>query len=155
MDDDFRFWVANDNAPCRRPARIFRFRCAADKSADPLSQQKVAKWRFDTPDQIQHRVYDGNLRRVKSVINDGNGPKTIYNIYDAGGKLVHIFKASENKKIDYVAGPAPISIRIIWAARKRGPITRVPSNGANNIRHSGNNSKTRRPMIISTALRAT
>jgi len=46
-------------------------------------------------------VYDGNLKRVKSVVNG----KTIYNVYDASGSLVHIDAVSDNKKTDYVSGP--------------------------------------------------
>lgn len=57
-------------------------------------------------------LYYGNLKCVRSVINDGKGPKTIYNIYDSGGALVHIFKASENKKTDYVTGPTGTIARV-------------------------------------------
>ena len=46
-------------------------------------------------------TYDGNLKRVKSVVNG----KTIYNVYDASGSLVHIDAVTDNKKTDYVSGP--------------------------------------------------
>lgn len=98
MEDDFQLRAANDNV--------------APSARSNLKLRLAARRRFDSPDQISRRVYDGNLKRVKSVINDGNGPKTIYNIYDAGGALVHIFKASENKRTDYVAGPAGTLARI-------------------------------------------
>ncbi len=42
--------------------------------------------------------YDGNFKRVKSVVNG----KTIYNVYDAGGTLVHIDNATDGKKTDYI-----------------------------------------------------
>ncbi|MEP1230087.1 MAG: RHS repeat-associated core domain-containing protein [Litorimonas sp.] len=45
--------------------------------------------------------YDGNLKRVKSVVNG----KTIYNIYDAGGALVHVDAVSDGEETDYVSGP--------------------------------------------------
>ena len=43
-------------------------------------------------------TYDGNRKRVKSVVNG----KTIYNVYDAGGTLVHIDNATDGKKTDYI-----------------------------------------------------
>ena len=46
-------------------------------------------------------TYDGNLKRVKSVVNG----KTIYNVYDASGSLVHIHKINDNEKITYIPGP--------------------------------------------------
>jgi len=46
-------------------------------------------------------TYDGNLKRVKSVVNG----KTIYNVYDASGGLLHVHELTGNKKTDYVNGP--------------------------------------------------
>jgi RHS repeat-associated protein len=43
-------------------------------------------------------TYDGNLKRVKSVING----KTRYNIYNLSGQLVHIYDLSKNEKTDYI-----------------------------------------------------
>lgn len=56
--------------------------------------------------------YDGNLKRVKSIINDGGGSKTIYSIYDARGNLVHIDNVTDGKKTDYVFGPMGTLARI-------------------------------------------
>jgi len=53
-------------------------------------------------------TYDGNLKRVKSVVNG----KTIYNVYDASGSLVHIDAVTDNKKTDYVSGPMGTLVRI-------------------------------------------
>jgi len=53
-------------------------------------------------------TYDGNLKRVKSVVNG----RTIYNIYDASGRLVHIDAVTDNKKTDYVSGPNGTLARI-------------------------------------------
>jgi len=53
-------------------------------------------------------TYDGNLKRVKSVVNG----KTIYNVYDAGGALVHVHELSGNAKTDYVSGPTGALARI-------------------------------------------
>ncbi len=44
-------------------------------------------------------TYDGNLKRVKSVVNG----KTIYNIYDASGTLVHVHDVSANQQTSYVS----------------------------------------------------
>ena len=52
--------------------------------------------------------YDGNLKRVKSVVNG----KTTYNVYDASGSLVHVSAITENKKTDYVTGPMGTLARI-------------------------------------------
>lgn len=52
--------------------------------------------------------YDGNLKRVRAVVNG----KTIYNVYDAGGSLVHIDEVSDNKRTDYVGGPGGPLARI-------------------------------------------
>ena len=46
-------------------------------------------------------TYDGNLKRVKSVVNG----KTIYNVYDSSGSLMHVDAVTDNKKTDYVSGP--------------------------------------------------
>jgi RHS repeat-associated protein len=43
--------------------------------------------------------YDANLKRVKSTV----GGKTIYNVYDSAGKLVHIDNVTSNKKTDYIS----------------------------------------------------
>lgn len=47
-------------------------------------------------------IYDGNLKRVKSVVNGA----TIYNVYDAAGTLVYVNKlahaGNSEEKIDYV-----------------------------------------------------
>ena len=50
-------------------------------------------------------TYDGNLKRVKSVING----KTIYNVFDAGGTLVHIDAVTDNKKTDMIGKVARIT----------------------------------------------
>ena len=46
--------------------------------------------------------YDGNLKRVKSVVNG----KTIYNVYDASGGLIYVHKLAHGgepeEKIDYI-----------------------------------------------------
>jgi len=56
--------------------------------------------------------YDGNMKRVKSIMNDGSSTKVIYNIYTADGSLVQIDKATENKITDYVSGPMGTLARI-------------------------------------------
>ncbi|WP_416878459.1 RHS repeat domain-containing protein [Litorimonas sp.] len=43
--------------------------------------------------------YDGNLKRVRSQVNGD----TIYNVYDASGKLVHIKDASASTYTDYIS----------------------------------------------------
>jgi RHS repeat-associated protein len=43
-------------------------------------------------------TYDGNLKRVKAVV----AGKTIYNVYDAGGTLVHVDEATDGNKTDYI-----------------------------------------------------
>ena len=53
-------------------------------------------------------VYDGNLKRVKSVVNG----KTIYNVYDYGGKLVHVDEATDGKETDYLHGMGQTLARI-------------------------------------------
>jgi len=53
-------------------------------------------------------VYDGNLKRVKSVI-DG---KTIYNVYDAAGALIHVDEATDGKETDYLHGMGQTLARI-------------------------------------------
>lgn len=59
-------------------------------------------------------TYDGNLKRVKSVVNG----KTIYNVYDASGKLVHVEDQNPSdggavERTDYLsAGGRPI-VRMI------------------------------------------
>ena len=53
-------------------------------------------------------LYDGNMKRVKSVVNG----KTIYNVYDASGKLVHVDEATDNKQTDYLHGMGQTLARI-------------------------------------------
>lgn len=43
--------------------------------------------------------YDGNLKRVKAQV----GGKTLYNVYNLAGKLVHIDNRLENEHTDYIA----------------------------------------------------
>ena len=43
-------------------------------------------------------VYDGNLKRVKSVV----AGKTIYNVYDASGTLVHVDEVTDGRTTDYI-----------------------------------------------------
>ena len=43
--------------------------------------------------------YDGNFKRVKSVVNG----VTIYNVYDASGALIHVYNKSKNEKTDYIS----------------------------------------------------
>ena len=50
-------------------------------------------------------TYDGNLKRVKAVV-DG---KTIYNIYDAGGTLIHVDAVTDDKKTDYIGKVARVT----------------------------------------------
>ena len=52
--------------------------------------------------------YDGNFKRVKSVV-DG---KTIYNIYDAAGTLVYVDQVSDAKKTVYIRGAGQNIARI-------------------------------------------
>lgn len=49
--------------------------------------------------------YDGNLKRVKSTVNG----KTIYNVYDAGGTLIHIDAVTDGKATDYIGKVARIT----------------------------------------------
>ena len=53
-------------------------------------------------------IYDGNMKRVKSVING----KTIYNIYNAAGRLVTVHKLTDGERIDYINGPTGTLARI-------------------------------------------
>jgi len=53
-------------------------------------------------------VYDGNLKRVKAVVNG----QTHYNVYDLSGSLVHVHAVNENKLTDYVSGPKGSLARI-------------------------------------------
>lgn len=52
--------------------------------------------------------YDGNLKRARAQV-DG---KTIYNVYDLSGALVHVDKATDNEETDYVSGPKGTLARI-------------------------------------------
>ncbi|MEP3889928.1 MAG: RHS repeat-associated core domain-containing protein, partial [Hellea sp.] len=53
-------------------------------------------------------VYDGNMKRVKSLI-DG---KTIYNVYDNTGRLVHVDEVTDGKETDYLHGMGQTLARI-------------------------------------------
>ncbi len=53
-------------------------------------------------------MYDGNLKRVKAIVNG----KTIYNVYDTSGSLVHIDAVTDGNKTDYVSGPGGNLARI-------------------------------------------
>ena len=53
-------------------------------------------------------LYDGNMKRVKSVVNG----KTIYNVYDAAGRLVHVDEATDGKETDYLHGMGQTLARI-------------------------------------------
>lgn len=56
--------------------------------------------------------YDGNLRRVKAIVDS----KTVYNVFDLSGALVHVEKLSGGGqaagKTDYVQGPSGTLARI-------------------------------------------
>jgi len=58
-------------------------------------------------------LYDGNMKRVRSIIDsgDGNGPKTIYNVYDAAGRLVHVDEVGGGET-DYLHGMGQTLARI-------------------------------------------
>lgn len=53
-------------------------------------------------------LYDGNMKRVKSVVNG----KTIYNVYDAAGRLVHVDEHTDGKETDYLHGMGQTLARI-------------------------------------------
>ncbi len=50
-------------------------------------------------------LYDGNKKRVRAVV-DG---KTIYNVYDASGTLVHVDEATDGKFTDYIGKIARVT----------------------------------------------
>jgi RHS repeat-associated protein len=52
--------------------------------------------------------YDGNLKRVKATI----AGKTIYNVYNLAGKLIHIDNISTNKLTDYVSAGSMTVARV-------------------------------------------
>ena len=54
-------------------------------------------------------VYDGNLKRVKSVIAKDGATKTIYNVYDASGTLVHVDEHTDGKYTDYIGKIARVT----------------------------------------------
>ncbi len=56
--------------------------------------------------------YDGNMKRVKSTINDGSGPKEIYNVYDSSNSLMLVDKKQEGELTDYIQGPMGTLARI-------------------------------------------
>ena len=55
-------------------------------------------------DVVGDYVYDGNLKRVKAVV----AGKTIYNVYDAGGTLVHVDETTDGNVTDYIGKIARI-----------------------------------------------
>ena len=69
-----------------------------------ISGTATGSYKYDgnkKPPKTTSSQGDALLRaRVKSVVNG----KTIYNVYDASGALVHIDAVSDNKKTDYIAG---------------------------------------------------
>jgi len=67
-----------------------------DKSDQPVSLSGTAN---GVGAASGSHVYDGNLKRVKSVVNG----QTIYNVYDISGKLIHV--KSGNDETDYIDGP--------------------------------------------------
>ena len=52
--------------------------------------------------------YDGNLRRVKSVVSG----KTIYSVYDKSGSLVHVHALTDARSTDYIKGAGMTLARI-------------------------------------------
>ena len=75
-----------------------------------LGAQEFAYDMSDQPTSISGAavgtyLYDGNRKRVKSVV----GGKTIYNVYDASGTLIHVFDQSANKRTDYIGEIARIT----------------------------------------------
>ena len=60
-----------------------------DNAQQPISVEGKAEGTYS---------YDGNFKRVKSVV-DG---KTIYNIYDASGKLTHVDKVTDGETTEYI-----------------------------------------------------
>ena len=57
-------------------------------------------------------LYDGNMKRVRSIIDTGSGPKTIYNVYDASGQLVHVDEETDGIETDYLHGMGQALARI-------------------------------------------
>ncbi|SEK92911.1 RHS repeat-associated core domain-containing protein [Colwellia chukchiensis] len=53
--------------------------------------------------------YDGNLKRVKATI----AGKTIYNVYNLAGKLIHIDNVSSNKRTDYINAGSRTVARVV------------------------------------------
>ena len=53
-------------------------------------------------------TYDGNLKRVKSVVTKNGVTKTIYNVYDASGTLVHVDETTDGRTTDYIGKIARI-----------------------------------------------
>lgn len=62
--------------------------------------------------------YDGNLKRVRSILNG----KTIYNVYDASGALVHVEKIAgagqSAERSDYITAGGKAIARVV----KNGPV---------------------------------
>jgi len=48
------------------------------------------------------------MKRVKSVVNG----KTIYNVYDLSGRLVHVHEVTDEKETDYLYGMGQTLARI-------------------------------------------
>lgn len=78
---------------------------AYDKSNQPVAVTGTANGIGSTNGNYR---YDGNMKRVKSVVNG----RTIYNVYDASGALVHIDAVHDNKKTGYISGPMGTLARI-------------------------------------------
>ncbi|MDB2439306.1 RHS repeat-associated core domain-containing protein [Hellea sp.] len=55
-------------------------------------------------------LYDGNNKRVRSI--DTVSGKTIYNVYDAAGRLVHVENATDGEETDYLHGMGQTLARI-------------------------------------------
>ncbi|MBL4852947.1 MAG: hypothetical protein JKY25_01765 [Robiginitomaculum sp.] len=97
-DSRNRLWWHTDTGG---PLRVFSYDNRGNVTG--ITGQSFLYDKSNQPVQISgiaggHYKYDGNKRRVKSIV-DG---KTIYNVYDASGTLVHIDKVTDNKKIDYI-----------------------------------------------------
>ncbi|MDB2439304.1 polymorphic toxin-type HINT domain-containing protein [Hellea sp.] len=55
-------------------------------------------------------LYDGNNKRVRSI--DTVSGKTIYNVYDAAGRLIHVDNATDGEETDYLHGMGQTLARI-------------------------------------------
>ena len=77
--------------------------------------------------------YDGNLKRVKATV----AGKTLYNVYNLAGQLIHIDDASRGKRTDYVNAGSMTIARVINNVPTYvhhdivgSPVTGTNSNGA-------------------------